>query len=73
MVKWRMIAIGCVVIGMLCVIAGAPAETLSEPLGISFSMAPTSFLPCCSRSGFTSFSKRTYNRNGTKRVFFWDA
>ncbi len=28
---------------MLCVIGGAAAETLSEPLGIDFSIAPTSF------------------------------
>jgi hypothetical protein len=41
--KWRNINIGCIVIGFLCVIAGAAAETLSEPLGIDFSMAPTSF------------------------------
>ena len=42
-VKWRMINIGCIVIALLFVIAGASAETLSEPLGIDFNMAPTSY------------------------------
>ena len=37
--KWRNINIGCIVIGLLFVIAGAAAETLP----IDFSMAPTSF------------------------------
>jgi hypothetical protein len=42
-VKWRNINIGCLVIALLFIIAGAAAEILSEPLGIDFSMAPTSF------------------------------
>jgi len=42
-VKWRRINIGCIFFALLCVIGGAAAETLSEPLGISFSLAPTSF------------------------------
>lgn len=42
-VKWRMIAIVCTVLGFLLVITGAAAETLSEPLGIDFNMAPTSY------------------------------
>src|SRR4030042_788222 len=41
--KWRTINIGCTVIALLFVIAGAAAETLSEPLGIDFNMAPTSY------------------------------
>ena len=42
-VKWRMINIGCIVIALLFVIAGAAAETLSAALGIDFNMAPTSY------------------------------
>jgi len=38
-VKWRRINIGCMVIALLFVIAGASAETLP----IEFSMAPTSY------------------------------
>ena len=41
--KWRTINIGCIVIALLFVIVGAAAETMAEPLGISFNMAPTSF------------------------------
>ena len=39
MIKWNRINAGCLVIGLLFVIAGAAAETLE----IDFSMAPTSF------------------------------
>lgn len=42
-VKWRRINIGCIVIALLFVIAGAAAETLSGPLGIDFNMIPTSY------------------------------
>jgi len=38
-IKWRRINIGCIVIALLLVIAGAAAETLT----IDFSMAPTSY------------------------------
>jgi len=38
-VKWRRINIGCIVIALLSIIAGAAAETLS----IEFNLAPTSY------------------------------
>jgi hypothetical protein len=41
--KWHDINIGCIFFAVLCVIGGAAAETLSGPLGIDFSMTPTSF------------------------------
>ena len=43
MIKWNNINLGCLVIALLFIIAGAAAGTLSEPLDIDFNMAPTSF------------------------------
>jgi uncharacterized membrane protein YoaK (UPF0700 family) len=42
--KWRNINIICLVIAVLFLIIGVAAETIGKPLGISFSMEPTSYL-----------------------------